>query len=127
MTIARTIVNRVHQTFDAEAALFLPDEEGNGQLKPYAQSFDSAISVGEAAVAAWAFDNRRSAGHGTDALSDAEGLYLPLQSTGGMLGVIGIWLPKQLTVEQRRLLDAFVDLAALAVERIQLVEAGEEA
>jgi two-component system sensor histidine kinase KdpD len=84
-------------------------------------------TIGDADVAAakWAWEHDRSAGRGSDTLPGAKRLFLPMHSGRGIIGIIGIDNDKTgplLTPDQRRLLDALSDQAALAIERVHLVE-----
>ncbi|MHC1697728.1 MAG: ATP-binding protein [Geobacteraceae bacterium] len=84
----------------------------------------------ELAVADWAFRNRKDAGRGTETLGSAEFLHLPLQSSGSVLGVLGIKLENEANYrsrQTRRLLDAFASLTAMALERVQLSHQAEQA
>jgi two-component system sensor histidine kinase KdpD len=88
------------------------------------------LDENEIAVATWAFEHGQTAGRGTDTLPSAKARYLPLRTARGVLGVMGIGPgdPNHyLTPEQRRLLDAFASLAALAIERAQLADAARDA
>jgi two-component system sensor histidine kinase KdpD len=69
------------------------------------------------------------AGRGTETLISAGLLYLPLQTTAGVMGVFGIKLKGEAdfeSPEQRRLFNAFTAQAALAIERVQLVKQAEQ-
>ncbi len=44
----------------------------------------------ELSVAQWVYEHRQPAGLGTDTLPGAKALYLPLISSGGAVGVVGI-------------------------------------
>lgn len=78
----------------------------------------------------WAFDHGQAAGRGTGTLAAAEARYLPLKTARGAVGVLGVKPTDPaiyLTPDQRRLLEAFASLAALAVERAQLAAQAEQA
>ena len=63
-------------------------------------------------------------GRDSDTLPGAKRLFVPMRTGRGAVGVVGIDSDKEgplLTPEQRRLLDALMDQAALAVERVRLV------
>ena len=65
------------------------------------------------------------AGRGSDTLPGAKRLFLPMRTGRGAVGVVGIDSDKPgplLTPDQRRLLDALIDQAALAIERVHLVD-----
>jgi two-component system, OmpR family, sensor histidine kinase KdpD len=103
--------------------LLLP-EDGSIAVKagyPPEDTLDDA----DIAAAKWAWENDRSAGRGSDTLPGAKRLFLPMRTGRGAIGVIGIDSDKPgplLTPDQRRLLDALMDQAALAIERVYLVE-----
>jgi two-component system sensor histidine kinase KdpD len=70
-------------------------------------------------------DHDRPAGRGSDTLPGAQRLFLPMRTGRGLVGVVGIDSDKPgplLTPDQRRLLDALIDQAALAIERVYLVD-----
>jgi two-component system sensor histidine kinase KdpD len=84
-------------------------------------------TLGEAdlAAATWTWEHNRAAGRGSDTLPGAKRLFLPMRTGRGAIGVVGIDGDKPgplLTPDQRRLLDALIDQAALAIERVYLVE-----
>jgi two-component system sensor histidine kinase KdpD len=84
-------------------------------------------NLGEAdlAAATWAWEHNRAAGRGSDTLPGAKRLFLPMRTGRGAIGVVGLDSDKPgplLTPDQRRLLDALIDQAALAIERVYLVE-----
>ncbi|AWN49330.1 two-component sensor histidine kinase [Methylobacterium terrae] len=83
------------------------------------------LDEADLAAAKWTFDHGRPAGRGADTLPGAKRLFLPLRTGRGMVGVVGLDGDKPgplLTPDQRRLLDALADQAALAIERVHLVE-----
>ncbi|TIL71901.1 MAG: sensor histidine kinase KdpD [Mesorhizobium sp.] len=85
---------------------------------------DDTLAEADIAAARWAWEHDRPAGRGADTLPGARRLYLPLRTGRTAVGVVGLDNDKQgplLTPEQKRLLDALADQAAVAIERIQLV------
>jgi two-component system sensor histidine kinase KdpD len=83
------------------------------------------LDAADLAAAKWAYEHDRSAGRGADTLPGAKRLFLPMRTGRGPVGVIGIDSDREgplLTPEQRRLVDALTDQAALAIERVHLVE-----
>ncbi len=76
-------------------------------------------------AAKWAFETRTAAGRGADTLPGARRLFLPLNAGDTSLGVVGLTRTKPgalLTSDGRRLLDALMDQAAVAVERFGLAQ-----
>jgi two-component system sensor histidine kinase KdpD len=102
--------------------LLLPD---NGKIAVKAgYPPEDTLDEADLAAANWAWDNNRSAGRGSDTLPGARRLFLPMRTGRGPIGIMGIDSDKPgplLTPDQRRLLDALMDQAALAIERVGLV------
>jgi len=125
--ISRAVIKNVEESLEARMAVLLVEGK-NLELK--AASHDLHLDIKELAVADWSFSNRMPAGRGTETLISASLLYLPLQTTAGVLGVFGIKLKGKAdfeSPEHRRLLNAFVSQATLAIERVQLVKQAEQA
>ncbi|MBP2292975.1 sensor histidine kinase [Azospirillum rugosum] len=90
---------------------------------------EDVIEDADLAAAKWAWENNRPAGAGADTLPGAKWLFLPMRTGRGAVGVVGIDTDAGggkpgalLTPDQRRLLDALIDQAALAIERVNLAE-----
>ncbi len=111
--------------------LLLPDRSGKLELQSSSLTpAEFLLDDNERAVAAWVFEHGEMAGRGTDTLGGASGIYIPLRTEKGVRGVLGVWLDnteRYLQPEQRRLLEAFAGLAAVAVTRIQLAEQARQA
>jgi two-component system, OmpR family, sensor histidine kinase KdpD len=107
----------------ARVVLLLP-EDGSITVKAGYPPED-ILDEADLAAAKWAWEHNRAAGRGSDTLPGAKWLFLPMRTGRGAIGVVGIDSDKPgplLTPDQRRLLDALADQAALAIERVQLVE-----
>jgi two-component system sensor histidine kinase KdpD len=125
--ILLAVIKNVEESLEARLAILLAEGD-HLQLK--SASHDLQLDVKELAVADWSFRNRMPAGRGTETLISASLLYLPLQTTAGVLGVFGIKLKGEAefdSPEHRRLFNAFAAQAALAIERVQLVKQAEQA
>lgn len=75
----------------------------------------------EQAVADWCFRHGESAGMTTGNLPAAKGLYLPLRTATGIVGVLGLHpaAPEELlNPETRQLLGAYANQLALGIERL---------
>ena len=86
---------------------------------------EDILDEADLAAAKWTWQNDRPAGRGSDTLPGAKRLFLPMRTGRGPIGVVGIDSDKPgalLTPDERRLLDALADQAALAIERVYLVE-----
>ncbi|AZN96263.1 sensor histidine kinase KdpD [Mesorhizobium sp. M9A.F.Ca.ET.002.03.1.2] len=86
---------------------------------------EDTLDEADLAAAKWAWQSNRPAGRGSENLPGAKRLFLPIRTGRGAVGVVGIDSDKPgplLTPDGRRLLDALADQAALAIERVHLVE-----
>jgi two-component system, OmpR family, sensor histidine kinase KdpD len=86
---------------------------------------EDTLDQSDLAAANWAWHNDRAAGRGADTLPGAQRLFLPMRTGRSTVGVVGIDSDKPgplLTPDQRRLFDALIDQAALAIERVHLAE-----
>lgn len=120
-------IRNIGESFNASLAILLPEGE---RLEIKAANRELHLDMKELAVADWAFRNRKAAGRGTETLNSAALLYLPLQTSTSVLGVLGIELGDEAdyaNTQSRRLLDAFTTQAALAIERVQLGKQAEQA
>jgi two-component system sensor histidine kinase KdpD len=122
--VTEAAVTHVRLTFDKEAALLLPEGEGNRwRLQAHTHGF--AVGDADTAVADWAYRNGQPAGCHTETLTTAAGTYLPLRSSGRCVGVLVVaFAPGEppLAVEQQHLLDSFASQIALALEGVQSAE-----
>jgi two-component system sensor histidine kinase KdpD len=116
----------VAREFRARAHIFVLDNDD--RLRSIASSFEDAGL--DAGTARWAFDHAQAAGLGTDTLSGSAWLYLPLKAPMRTRGVLALRPeePRLLLVpEQRRQLDTFAALTAIALERVHNVEVAQRA
>lgn len=85
---------------------------------------EDTLDDADLAAAQWSWHSNRPAGNGADTLPGAKWLFLPLRTSTGLVAVVGIAAADALlTPDQRRLLDALGDQAAVSIERIALAEA----
>jgi two-component system sensor histidine kinase KdpD len=121
--ILRVLIEHVEQTFEREIVILLP--EGN-RLVPRVASMGLDLNDEEMAVADWVYRHREPAGRHTNTLPAAELRYLPLKTARRVVGVLGVGKPgtaeRDLTPAQRRLMEAFANQAAQAIDRVLLAE-----
>jgi two-component system, OmpR family, sensor histidine kinase KdpD len=113
----------IARVFESEAVVFVPD---HGELAVAHRSGGGASATSEEiGVARWVWSNRREAGLSTGTLPGAAGLYLPLTTPQGALGVLAV-IPRDrgrfADPEERRFLEAFAAQVGVAVERTLLAE-----
>jgi two-component system sensor histidine kinase KdpD len=121
----RAIIKRTKETFALDTVIFLPDVQNIGKLKPYTNSPSITVGGNESAAALWCFQHQKVVGHGTDTLPDAKARYLPMITARGAVGVLAIWAADttgEINADQERILGAYADLAAVAIEGIRLAK-----
>jgi two-component system, OmpR family, sensor histidine kinase KdpD len=115
----------IANTIRAKVAVLVPDDQD--QIQPAGREQGLLVDLG---AAQWAYDKGLPAGAGTDTLAGNEYLYLPLRAPMRTRGVLVIKPdnPRLLLVpEQRRHLDTFAALTAIALERVHYVEVAQQA
>jgi two-component system sensor histidine kinase KdpD len=127
--LARIAARHIENLFVSQVILLLPDE--NNYLKVYgSETASKKLTAQERGVARWVYDHGQEAGLGTQTLPGARGMYLPLLTPKGKIGVLGVY-PSQpshlLSPDQMHLLETFANQTALAMERAQLTDEAEQA
>ena len=124
--VVATTADFIGRAFRAQVTLLLPDDK---EQLVYAPQTSPALPI-DLGTAQWAFDRSQPAGAGTDTLPGSEFLYLPLQAPMRTRGVLAIRPESRrllLVPEQRRQLDTFAALVAIALERVHYVEVAQQA
>ena len=124
--IVEKVVAEMRRCFKAEAAVLLL--EGGDRLQ---NQEASALTLDEKhkAVADWVMKHKQPAGKFTGNLPLAEAMFVPLESSDRMIGVLGLRLGQTAppTIHQQNLLEALTRQIALAVDRQRLSEVSEKA
>jgi two-component system sensor histidine kinase KdpD len=121
---------QVSSMLNVRTVLLLPAKDGDGLAVACGYPPEDQLDEADIAAARWSWDHNRPAGRGADTLPGAKRLFLPLRTGSGPVGVIGIDRDAPgplLTPDERRLLDALADQAAVAIERITLARGLNEA
>lgn len=108
--------------FEMQVVLVVPDQQN--QLVATRHT-----GFVELSVAQWVFDHMEAAGNGTETLSGASALYLPLKGPMAPRGVLVVQsggAASLRTPDGRRLLDACCFTLAQALERIHYVEIAQD-
>ena len=124
--VVEAATKSIANAFRAQVAILVPDDRDRLQLTGGGAT---GLNV-EPGAAQWAFDKSQPAGAGTDTLAGNQYLYVPLRAPVRTRGVLVIkpGNPRLLLVpEQRRHLDTFAALAAIALERVHYVEIAQQA
>lgn len=122
-SILRALQRHLEQTFSRTVAIFLPKEN---LIQVRATSEHLRLNDEEMVVADWVYRHAEPAGRHTNTLPGSQFRYLPLKTSKGVVGVLGVGKPNttdsDLTRAQRRLMEAFANQGAQAIERAQLEE-----
>ncbi len=124
--LARAARRHIVGTLDADAVILLRAPDGT---LTSADPGEPPLDEKELSVARWVADHGTPAGHATDTLPAARGLYVPLAAPGGVVGVLGLYAKDERRFDHpttRQLLDALANQTALAIERAQLAERNAE-
>lgn len=109
--LSKSLTNKV--------TIFLPDQ--SSRLKaPFGEIDNVTLAEKEIAVAQWVFEHGQPAGVGTDTLTDAAALYIPLKGTRGTVGVLALKATKQgkiISPDHRQFLEMAANQLASAIER----------
>ena len=123
-------VSQIAASLRADVVILLPDREGKFDVAATYPPGDT-IDDADMGAAKWSFDRGRAAGHGADTLPGAQRLFLPLRTSRGVIGVVGLGRGRRpdviLTPDERRLLDALMDQAAVAIERVSFADEMDDA
>ena len=117
------------EVFGGRIVILMPDANGRlqqraGQLAPF------NMDTNDFAVAQWAFEHRAAAGAGTDNVPGAQMRFEPLTASRGVVGVVGMRPAEPHAFdapEHEHLLETFVSLVAVAVDRSLLAEEAQAA
>jgi two-component system, OmpR family, sensor histidine kinase KdpD len=121
---------QVSSMLKLHTVVLLPDMETGGLAIASAYPPEDVLDTADMAAARWCWEHNRPAGQGADTLPGGKWLFLPLRTGTGPIGVIGIDRDQPgplLTPDERRLLDALADQAAVAIERVSLARGLAEA
>ena len=121
-------VKHISEVFQSQIVILVLNKQGElAVLTTGAGTF--AVDQKELSVARWVFDNRHSAGLGTDTLPGAKALYLPMVASTGVVGVIGVFpgaTEKEFDPEDIHFLESFVNQTAMAMERVMMAKEAHE-
>ncbi|HEX3810447.1 MAG TPA: sensor histidine kinase KdpD [Rhizomicrobium sp.] len=111
------------QMLKMRVVILLPEGESIAVRAGYPP--EDMLDSADLAAATWAWQHATAAGRGADTLPGANRLFLPMRTGRGTIGIVGLDSDRPgplLTPDQRRLFDALADQAALAIERVNLVQ-----
>ncbi len=119
--ILNRAIRNIVEAFDSEVVILLPEPTDDGLIERAKSSANLNLNDMEKAVAVWVYKNGRHAGKGTNTLSSAKWYYMPLRTRDSILGVVCLIKSKDENIfspEQKRLLEAFAGVIALALAKV---------
>jgi two-component system, OmpR family, sensor histidine kinase KdpD len=122
------VAHQIALMLKTHVVLLLP--EGNDPQVRVGYPPEDELDEADLAAAKWSWSHGQPAGRSSDTLPGAKRLFLPLRTERGLVGVMGLDRPNESTLlspDDRRLLDALADQAAVAIERITLAAGIDEA
>jgi len=120
-SIVAAVAKHISEIFQWESVFLLPERN---ELVMRHASGGLRLDADDMAVATWAYQHGNIAGYDTDTLHGSRLRYIPIQSTQGVLGIMGVKPAEPdgiITHEQDRILMAFANQTALALERVNFV------
>lgn len=120
-SIVQAVTKHISEIFGWESVFLFPAGE---RLKVHPGSPGLVLDDDEVAVATWAYGHDAIAGYGTDTLHSSRLRFIPIRSTHGIVGILGVRPAGEGRVidpEQSRMLLAFANQMALAIERAEAV------
>jgi two-component system sensor histidine kinase KdpD len=124
-TFARTVAEAVDGWVSILAG------EGDRVIRELA-SYPVSAGVGDEkqeAVVRWVLEHGQGAGRGTDILREASDLIFPIKADKKTLAALCVYLgpeKRPLPTEKRQLIEAFANLAGVAIIRLRLAEEAEQ-
>ncbi len=125
-SIIVAVIRHIRDIFKWESVVLLPEGD---RLVVHPSETRLVLDADDIAVATWAFQHGAIAGYDTDTLHGSPLRYIPLQSSAGVLGILGVKPADPdgvITHEQERILTAFANQMALALARVNLVRTSKE-
>jgi two-component system sensor histidine kinase KdpD len=124
--VMREAVESTSESFQLKTVIILPSSKQPDKLEIKAMGPHEAIlEKKDWAAAEWAFKYDKPAGLGSETLPAAKWLFKPLRGPRGLVGLMGVAPFEDKdeafdTADQRRMLYAFCDQTALAIDRAKL-------
>ncbi len=128
-SLLRAAVRHISEVFGCQVVVLHPGVTG-GLVTAVAHPAPFEIDATEDGVSQWVYEHRQMAGLGTETLSGAKALYVPLIASRGIVGVLGV-RPSDphafADPEQLHLLETYANQTAVAIERAILAEETQRA
>lgn len=122
--IAKVAARHIGEVFDGRVSIWSGNDQDFRLLYGDSETSDPKEEV----IARWAYDHVQNAGAGTDTMTSASGIYVPLDSASGVLGAMGVVPNKEgqeFSSEQENRLETFASLLASSLERANIADLAE--
>jgi two-component system, OmpR family, sensor histidine kinase KdpD len=128
--VLETFVERIAEAIKGEVIVLIHNPDAEALFEVAASPhYNTLADDKERAVAQWVLEHGQRAGRGTETLSAAQWLFFPVKTEDSILAVLAIKTGadgKTLASEQLQLIEAFSNLAAVAIIRVNLAKEAEQ-
>lgn len=121
--MVQRIVQHLESCFKAQIAVVLPERDTGINVCP---GSTLQITESELQIAQWVLHYGQRAGRFTNHSPSASALYVPLLTSSGVVGVLGLSI-NQFNIHQENLMEAFSQQIAMAIDRHRLNGISEKA
>ncbi|HVN94880.1 MAG TPA: ATP-binding protein [Syntrophorhabdaceae bacterium] len=129
--VLQMVVQKVAESVSGEVVMLVRSVDTDALLEVAAYpAHDRLFDDKEQAVTRWVMGHGEKAGKGTEVLSAAEWLFFPVKAEDKTLAALAVKTKpaeRALTSEQLQLIEAFSNLAAVAIIRVNLAHEAEQA
>ncbi|MDD3181952.1 MAG: sensor histidine kinase KdpD [Alphaproteobacteria bacterium] len=125
--VSEVISAYLTKTHDVIVTIWMTNQEGH--LSAIVGDIPETSYYKDFGALQWCFESSKNAGHGTSTMPSASGLYLPLTTSDGAIGVLGI-IPQQpdriFTFDEVSSMETLASLLASALERVRAGEIAQQ-
>lgn len=127
-TVSRIVSDELSKSYPVKATIWMTNTLGH--LSVVLGDLPEDTYYKDFGALEWCLENAQNAGKGTSTMPSAQGLYLPLTSANGTLGVIGLYPTEAstpFTHDQISSIETLASLLASALERVKADEIAQQA
>lgn len=120
--VLQVVMDNVGKIFSCKTAIYI---FFNNKMEIIKTDTGFPDDENEKAIAFWVYSNNKSAGKYTRVLEAAKGHYIPLNTSQGVIGVLGVFLDEKkviLSKKEENLFSALTNQSAVAIQRARLAE-----
>jgi two-component system, OmpR family, sensor histidine kinase KdpD len=128
--VSKMVIEKAAETIKGEVIMLVREPGSDALVEVAASPSQSTLpDEKERALVHWVLEHGRSAGKGTEIISEAEKLFCPVKAEGRTLAVLAVKPcggKEAVLPEQQQLIEAFANLAAVGITRGQLAKEAEK-